>query len=498
LNKLLKNSLFGSGSFVIVSFVALLTTPYFVYKLTIEVYGVYILVTSLVGYYGLVDLGLGQGVVKFVSEYVARGESEQAARYINAALFVQFSVGLIVTVLFFIFANGLVHILRIASGWTSIAVYGIRLCSLGFLFSMISSTLAAALQGLQRYDITSAVETSVNIILNLSIVGLLFLGYGLYEIVIATTIASILVLFVYFIILRVQLPQWNCTILVKKKEINEIFSFSFFLFISRASNLFANYFVRYIVSAFAGPAAVTLYVVPSKLLGAVGGVLSSGTIAIYPYTSEINTNDPKKIKDLFLKSTRIFSIISIPIMAYIALYSKQILTIWMGYTFAEQGYLVLSLLALSSMIASQSAVPNLIIIGMGYSKIMGILGAIALVSYSIFLPFFTHHYGVIGAGIGMLCSSIMGIGFVFYLTTKIVDVNILLFVIRTFKTHLLPILFLSGISLYLLWKFTLNTFIMTCIGSSMLLGYYIFLFINEDEFICFGRELHKRFLNKDS
>lgn len=493
MNKLLKNSIFGSGSFIIVSFVALITTPYYVIKLTVEVYGVYILLTSLVGYYGLVDLGLGQGIVKFVSENVARGERNQAARYINAALIVQFIIGILVTALFSYFAEGLVKLLRIPNVWTTVAVLGIRLCSFGFLFSLLSSTLAAAMQGLQRFDITSTIEACMNILLNVVIVCLLLFGYGLWEIIFATTVSSIVIFIVYVFVLRTKFPYWRFSFRVTQKELIELFHFSLFLFISKASNLFANYIVSYVVAAFAGPAAVTIFVVPAKLLSAIGGVLSSGANAVFPYASEVHTIEPAKIKKVFRSGSRIFAAISIPVMISIVLYSRQVLTIWMGQSFADQSWLVLSILAFSGVIASQTTVPNLVITGMGHSKTLGFFGLLALISYSIFLPVFTSAYGVVGATVGILCSTIVNIGFVYYLTTQIVEVGLCEFLSSTFKNHVIPILIIVSVFFICSWKFAQNTLFMFSIGTFMLAGYYTFLFLKEDELIRFAGELRQRF-----
>jgi O-antigen/teichoic acid export membrane protein len=493
LNKLLKNSIFGSGSFVVVSIVALITTPYFVIKLTAEVYGVYILLTSLVGYYGLADLGLGQGVIKFVSENVARGDRKQAVRYINAAVLVQFTIGILVTALFSFFAEGLVKLLRIPALWTTIAILGIRLCSFGFLFSLLSSTLAAALQGLQRFDITSTIEACMNILLNIVIVCLLLFGYGLREIIFATTVSSIVIFIIYIFALRINFPDWGFSFQLPQKELKELFYFSFFLFISRASNLFANFIVRYIVAVFAGPAAVTIFVVPAKLLGAIGGVLSSGANAVFPYASEVHTVEPAKIKKIFRGGSRIFAAISIPVLITIVLYSRQLLTVWMGQSFADQSWLILSILAFSGVIASQTTIPNLVITGMGHSKTLGFFGLLALISYSIFVPVFINAYGVVGAAVGMLCATIANIGFVYYLTTKIVKINIWGFLASTFKNHLIPILIIVSVYFICSWRFEQNTFFMLSIGTFMLAGYYAFLFLKEDELIRFAGEFRQRF-----
>src|SRR5438094_9823521 len=88
--KVARNALYNSGAWAVSVLIAILVTPYLVRKLGTEGYGVYALLTSLVGYFSLMDLGLGQGVTKFVAQYVAQDDAEAVASSIGSALSVQF------------------------------------------------------------------------------------------------------------------------------------------------------------------------------------------------------------------------------------------------------------------------------------------------------------------------------------------------------------------------------------------------------------------------
>ena len=67
--QLIKNSIFNVGGWGLNTLTLLILTPFFVWKLTLEGYGIYILLTSLVGFYNLLDFGLGQGIIKFIAQY---------------------------------------------------------------------------------------------------------------------------------------------------------------------------------------------------------------------------------------------------------------------------------------------------------------------------------------------------------------------------------------------------------------------------------------------
>ena len=82
-------------------------------------YGVFALLTGLVGYYSLLDLGLGQGVTKFVAEYKAKDDFIGMNYVINAAVWIQFIVGLVASSLLVIFADPILNLIRVSPQYWS-------------------------------------------------------------------------------------------------------------------------------------------------------------------------------------------------------------------------------------------------------------------------------------------------------------------------------------------------------------------------------------------
>lgn len=123
-----------------------------VYKLTVEGYGVYALLASLAGFYSLIDLGIGQGVTKFVAEYNARDDYYAANQAINSALWVQVIAGTVVSAGLIIFAKPIVEFLHVPPDLRSDSLVGLYVSAAGFFFMTIAGTLSAVLMGLQRYD----------------------------------------------------------------------------------------------------------------------------------------------------------------------------------------------------------------------------------------------------------------------------------------------------------------------------------------------------------
>ena len=64
-----KNASYNAFGYVFPVALSILVMPYMVRKLTPEVYGIYILCISIAGMLSFLDMGFGQGIVRFVSKY---------------------------------------------------------------------------------------------------------------------------------------------------------------------------------------------------------------------------------------------------------------------------------------------------------------------------------------------------------------------------------------------------------------------------------------------
>jgi O-antigen/teichoic acid export membrane protein len=214
------------------------------------------------------------------------------------------------------------------------------------------------------------------------------------------------------------------------------------------------------------------------IVGALGGVASSAVNVIFPYTAQLKANKNfKDINFIFFKSTKLFCVFLVPISLFIFVFSKSIFTLWMGEEIAEKSWLVLSLIGLSSFIGSFSAIPNLIILGLGNSRLIGVFSIIAIIFYSIFTPLFTYIWGIEGTAVALLLTSISLISYVIFKTTHFLNIKIYDYLIQTVYPHAFYILFA-----FILFSFNffldVNYLIWLIIGLILLIIHYAILLIS--------------------
>ena len=475
--RLLRNAIFNSGGWAINVILTFLTTPFFVHKLTPEGYGIYALISSLIGYYSLLDLGLGQGLIKFVSENLAKKDYPYVYRAINTTLSIQICLGLIGLSILTLFAAPILRLLKVPPIYLFDAKIGLYASAVGFCFMMVSLGLSSILMGLQRYDITTKVNLIFNTLMLIVITLILFMGGGIGQVMIVTAIFAVSNFFVYLKIVQHNLPQWGFSLYPDWNLLRKLSSFSIFIFISRAASFFGEYIVRLIVGIILGPVGVTYYVVPWKIITAVGGLLSSAAVVLFPYASEIGVlSSGEKIRRIFMEASKVFAAIQFPLFLSLAVFSKPILTVWMGENFAEETWFVLSVLAFTASLGSISTIPNLFTMGLGYAKIITYFSIFTIVFYTITVPVFTHLVGVTGTAWAMLISSMPGLALVVYVLKNIFWINLWQYIQVVIKPHLI-FLFISMVVIFAFRKTFLQPHIWTLALLPLFMGLYFSLMV---------------------
>jgi O-antigen/teichoic acid export membrane protein len=75
--------------------VGIFLSPFILHRLGDAAYGIWVLIFSVTGYYGMFDLGIRSSIIRYVSKYIATGDKEKLAQFVNTALFSYTGIGLL-------------------------------------------------------------------------------------------------------------------------------------------------------------------------------------------------------------------------------------------------------------------------------------------------------------------------------------------------------------------------------------------------------------------
>src|SRR5580704_562795 len=78
--------------------VGIFLSPYILHRLGDEAFGLWILIFSVTGYYGLFDLGIRSSIVRYIAKYSATEEYDELNRLVNTAMFSYSGIGILAMV----------------------------------------------------------------------------------------------------------------------------------------------------------------------------------------------------------------------------------------------------------------------------------------------------------------------------------------------------------------------------------------------------------------
>jgi len=468
-----RNAVYNAIGFVFPVLIGLFTTPYIVHKLNTEVYGIYVLAISLMGLLSFLDLGFGQGIIKFVSHYEAKDDYQRINEIINTSLFINIVMGIIGFLIIFLSSEFLSsRVFKVRAEYLSLSETAFKIVSVGFFLNILSSTFSNIPRALQRYDISVKIQNIVWFCSVMSSVILIYLGYGLVEMLLFYVLFQFVGIIFYLHFSRKFLPSLKLTASFKKDVFKEIFGFSIYTSLNAITGNIVFRVDKMIISYFLGTSAVTYYQIAFMLSQMANGFTSSVIQFLMPAVSFINSaGDKEKLKDVCVRYTRYVLSISIIVFSGLVLLGKPFLFLWIGKDITEKSYPLLVIISVVFFFVSISNIGYYIYNGLGKARINMISSFIGAIAYLLSALVLVSKYGLIGSAFAFSFILVPYPVYI-YVLNKVLDVS-LKWYINLFSKALLLIL---G-TLFITYALVYNNFSLKFLTLSGLLLFIIFVLL---------------------
>lgn len=404
------------------------STPFIIHRLGNENFGVLVLITSLAGYFSILDFGLGAAIIKNISEAYAKGD-QQALKKIISTSFTSFLVfGLAGAILIILGTKFIVrNLLHISSALSPSAETAFYISSVTFFISMVTVVLVSIPSAFQRMDIINSRNIFLGLLNTLGTVLLLALGYSLIAVVIWNAVISALATVAFFIIITKFLPGVSIRWGFDKKTFLKLFQFGGYKFVSNISGQVTFQLDRLLIGIFQPVALLAFYNPPLTLVQKSFTSLLNITAAVFPAVTQSNAlGDEMRIRGLYLRTSRLIAFIMFPILAVFFTGANQIMNLWLGKEFAREGAPVLKIFAIAYISIAVSAAPVVIAEGMDKPKIPAFFGALGalinLIAALILIP----RFGIQGAALALLVNCVLQVPvFVWFVNRRIIKISII-------------------------------------------------------------------------
>ena len=385
---------------------ALATMPLVVAGLGDAGYGLYSLVTAIVGYFAVIDINVTAGSVKYIAGQHARGEHDRVAATMCFGLVVYALIGLAGALAIYAGAQTLVtRVFAVPPALTQEAIACLQLAALGFLFGQLQSYLNSVPQGLMRFDVSGLIEMVFGTLVPLLTVAVLLTGQGLFEVILLRILASALHCLVLWRGVRRLLPQLRWRWPERSLRAN-ILGFSAWSFLSRFAALSYAHADKLIIGALVGVTGLAYFTVAATLANRVLGLSFRLSGVFFPAASAIAAGgELARLERAYLKATRYVVYLNAAALVLLAVFAHPLLEYWMGADFARAGATVLALVALSQFFDSLTNLPSLVNDGMGHPRLSGLFALGRALAGTAIVYLGVAGWGIVGAAWGHLLAS---------------------------------------------------------------------------------------------
>lgn len=454
-SKTIGNAFAGLIGFAWPILLAIVSMPYIVHKLGNEAYGVLALVTSVLGFFAFLDLGVTNASVKYMSEAYAQDDVEKINKIIGSSLVVYLLAGGIGACIIALMTNTLVQrILKIPAGYIADSTFAFYIASCGFLLNMVLGVFAAVPKAVQRYDVATKVNIVVSTSLTLLTVLTLYLGYGLREVVILNFFSSLASLAIYILVAKKLVGNLSIRICFDPTTFKKLISFGAFSLLVMISSTILFQLDRLLIGTFAGAAQVAFYAVPASIAFRIHTIIANIMGVVFPLCSELHTTGQKmKLRELYLKASKYSFVIAISIATPMVVLSGKVMKYWMGDEYGHKSGMVLMLLASSSFFASLSVIPSYLLDGIGKPRVNAFFAVLSAIMNIILCLLLIPRYGITGAALANLANFILVVLYLVIVDVRILHIGLFNFVVKIWSRPLTAALAQALVTMFIIAPF---------------------------------------------
>lgn len=351
--------------------------PLLLSRLGGDAYGALVLITSIVGYFGIIDVNATAGSVKYVAEHRARGEHDDVNRVVSFGLLLYALIGLVGGTALFLSAELLVtHVFRIDASWSQQAVLALQVSAFAFFFGQLQQYLQSIPQALHRFDLSGQFDALFGTLAPLSTIGVVLLGGALVEIVAARLVLSLVHCAVLVGVVRLLLPTLRLH-RPDRKTTRKVSSFSAYSYLQRLAAITYGNADKLLISANHSLGALTTYVVPYTLVNRVYALLSRLMQAIFPLASSLSAvDDMAELRTRYVYVSRYMLFLNVCVCLLLALFAQELLHYWLHTKMDPRAHVIVVIVAFALLADSLTNVPSLVNDGLGRPHITGITAII--------------------------------------------------------------------------------------------------------------------------
>ena len=362
---------------------ALLLTPVLIGQLGTERWGLFTLALAMVGVFGVFDLGVGQALTRALAERIGAGRADEGAELAGAALVFLLGVSFAAAAALWLCVPALVErVLLVPPALRDQAVGGLRVLAAAAPLVVVNAALWGVLAAHRRFREANLVTIPVSIFYYLGPVLVLLVWDSLTVVMLALVACRFANTVSYLWLARPLLPGLFRR-LPRLAPALPLVRMGGWMTLSGIVTQALVYADRFLIGALLSLAAVAYYATPLDLVLRAWILPVAVAQTMLPAIAASFATDPPEAAALLRRGALLIMALVLPACLLLVGGAREILWLWLGREFAENGAGVLRILGVGIFFSCAAFAPAALLDAVGRPDATALL---SLAEAAVFLP----------------------------------------------------------------------------------------------------------------
>lgn len=441
-----RNSVWNVIDVILLPLLMLIVTPYFIHKLGAKQYGIWMLVNSIMVSIGIVNMGIGDAAIKFISKYNALKSKNDISRIANAG----FLLTLLLLLIIFIIGLAVAFVIRHDNPFNlqppliTLASVSVMLGAVMFGLKQMEQLALSIFRGFERYDVSSVVSMISKFLLLLTQVIIVYAGYSVIQIFIGSVVILTVIVINELFYVRIRYKYISLFPKINKFTLKEIFSFSTWSWIQSVLSILVSQVDKFVVITLAGPAFLAYYSLASTVGSQLHALFTAAVSWVFPKVSS-KIERKEDISNLYYKMQFLIIVGGLIIISGLLLFGNVLFRLWLGAETYGHSILLIRIFLFYIFINILSIIPHFTLLGANRIRAYTFFVFVSVIFTIGFMILNYHFQGVIGLAYGKMIAAVI------YIPLMLLFVNFLLLKGNRLRDEIILYLptFLFGVALYI-------------------------------------------------
>ncbi len=363
----------GVATTVVNGIVLAVGYPIYLHFLGYEQYGIWLVLSVVLSFAQLGDLGIGQAVMKLVAEEYGRGDMKAVRQYISSAVAMVVLSGAVVFSVIVLLRAPIVGLFRLSEENARSVLWLLPHIAWLSLYVFVVQIIMGALSGLGRMDWANYARTGGRALIVLVASILLLCGAGVSSLLVGTAAAYVFSHLMGVVLMRRIIGGHIFRMQhVNLQRSKRLLRFGAGMLGSSIFSMLLMPFNKLMLSRYAGVALVPVYEIAFQGSMQVRALTETAVRALAPEVSRIGANMTEqarmRIRQIHGRAVGLIWCLGLPVFLLLLVLAPWLLRLWLGHGDAVGLPFAFRLALVSSFISLACVPAYYVLLGLGYVR----------------------------------------------------------------------------------------------------------------------------------